>query len=87
MTHLSEIEQASFGNHESGGHRCILKHGLSTCGSLDPEAAAAPLCPFGDYGGYSGGTSTFASEASPYWLSLSMTGSQARSRREHGATV
>lgn len=53
MTHLSEIEQASFGNHESRGHRCILKHGLSTCGSLDPEAAAAPLGPFGDHHPYS----------------------------------
>lgn len=45
MTHLPEIEQASFGNNESRGHLCILKHGLSTCGSLDPDAA--PLGPLG----------------------------------------
>lgn len=47
MTHLAEIEQASFGNNESRGHHCIFKHGLSTCESLDPDAAAAPLGPLG----------------------------------------
>lgn len=39
------MEQASLGNRESRSHCCILKRGLRTCGSLDPDVAAAHVGP------------------------------------------